>query len=421
MSSPGIFLSDNEDYNKILTDEQLRIQDPQTRDFADIKFKKIASSHHKYLQPSNAFYNFDNNTLNNVANPNYNTNTPEENHMSAQAFSLQEEINLSSMKSILDITKFKYATYTIKAPSVINTFQKSNKLSSSIIAHHLLFQINKRLLELGYSSNKHPFIFFNIDTLQELPSTTSNNLITMMRISRPHKIYNFTIEFSVSFELLEQQSSTTLSSTSLSSTLSPSTTSPIIKVKYDYITLKGINSDYKFDKYKKDKISAQHSTLTNTFNPDLDYNTEIEKVNDIIRENKKAYTRDPKYHSMYYENIMMYPNSGCFIKNRTNTITKLETENPIKCQSYWPEYGYNGVWDTKCQSNSDCPFYSEKYNTGKCDTMNGICEMPVGVTRIGYKQYLKDSKAKCAECPLDNPYCCYSSNKSSSDIEYKYI
>jgi hypothetical protein len=391
--SSGILFSDNKDYNKILTDEQLRIQEPQTRFLNDIKFKKINSQHYKYLKPFNAYYNFDEKTLNNLPNPNYNTNTLEDNHMTENAFSLQEEINLSSMKSILEITKFNFASYYIKAPSVISNIKNNNILSHNVIAHHLLFQINKRLLTLGYSSDKHPFSFFKINELQLLPSNESNKLNIMIRISRPHKIYNFTIEFSILYELEKKQ----------------------VKITYNYIILKGINSDYNFDKYKKDKISNKQSILSNTFNTDLDYENEFNKVNDIIRENKKAYSKNPKYHSMYYENVMLYPNSGCFIKDKTNTITKLNTENPIKCQSYWKDYGFNGVWDSKCKNNLECPFYSKIDGTGKCN--NGICEMPIGVTRIGYKKYLKDSKAKCANCPLDNPYCCYSNNK----IKYKYL
>jgi hypothetical protein len=395
MSSSGILFSDNEDYNKLLTDEQLLIQDPQTREFTEIKFKKIDSSHHKYLQPSNSYYNFDKDTLNHTPNPNYNTNTPEENHMAEQAFSLQEEINLSSMISILDITKFNYAKYTISAPSVIANFIMSSKISANIPAHHLLFQINKRLLELGYSSDKHSFSFFKIDTLQELPSKKSNQLIAMMRISRTNKIYNFTIEFSINYSLNKNS----------------------LIVKYDYITLKGINSDYEFDKYKKDTISQKHSIINHSFNSDLDYEKEFNKVNRIIRENKKAYTKDPMYHSKLYENIMLYPDNGCFIKNKTNSITKLETENPIRCKSYWSEYGYNGVWDSKCKSNKECPFYSAKQSRGGCDTKSGICEMPLGIVRIGFKKYLKDSKAKCKKCPIRNPYCCY----SKANPQYKFI
>jgi hypothetical protein len=378
----GIIFSDNEDYKKILNDK---------RKYEDIKLNEYSS---KYIQPSNVYYNFDKDIIEGKFNANYNANTLEENHMIEKAYSLQEEINLVSMKSILDIIKFNYAIYNISASSVISSLKKDSKIDINVLGHHLLFQINKRLLELGYSSDKHPFKFFKLDTIQEIEISKSNELIIMMRISRSNKIYNFTIEFSVSYELINDS----------------------IKVKYNYITLKGINSDYKFDKYKKDIISQKHSTINST-NTDLDYDKEFKKVNSIIRENKKAYTKEPLYHSKLYENIMLYPNNGCFIKNKTNSITKLETENPIQCQSYWPDYGYNGVWDSKCNSNNDCPFYSVKQNRGGCDSKSGICEMPLGVVRIGYKKYLKDTKPKCKKCLKSNPYCCY----SNKNPQYKFI
>jgi hypothetical protein len=51
--------------------------------------------------------------------------------------------------------------------------------------------------------------------------------------------------------------------------------------------------------------------------------------------------------------------------------------------------GYD-VWDGPCVSSFECPFF--RYNkvlkkyTGKC--VNGLCEMPLGYTRIGYTKYI---------------------------------
>lgn len=393
----GILFSDNEDYNKILTDEQLKIQDPQSREFKDLKFKKIDSEHHKHLLQSNAYYNFDKETLYHLPNANYNGNTLEENHMLEQAFSLQEEVNLATMKALLEITRFNNPTYNISAPSVISYITKNNKIDNNVIAHHLLFQLNKRILNVGLSSDKHPFSFYKIDELLSIEATQTKS-VNMIRISRTNKIYNFTIEFSVSYEIVKQ----------------PSTS---VKVTYNYIRLKGINSDYEFDKYKKDTISQSHSIIGHKFNSDLDYNAEFERVNDIIRENKKAYTKEPKFHSKIYENVMMYPDNGCFILDKDNTIKKLETENPLRCKSYWKEYGYNGVWDTKCKADTDCPFYSPGENRGGCDNKTGICDMPAGVTRIGFRKYLKGTKPKCDGCPVDNQYCC----NTQSTPDYKFI
>jgi hypothetical protein len=396
MTTPGILFSDNEDYNKLLTDKQLQIQDPQIREFKDLKFKKIGSDYYKYLLQSNAYYNFNKETLYHLPSSNYNGNTLEQNHMLEQAFSLQEEIPLNLMKAILDLIKFNYATYKISAPSTVKYVVDNNKIDTSVIAFHLLFQINKRLLIIKESSDKHPFKFYKLDKLVSIENEKgSGKSINMIRISRNNKVYNFTIEFAVSYNVSGSS----------------------IIVKYDYITLKGINSDYEFDKYKKDAISQKHSTLDNEFNPDLDYDKELESVNNIIRENRKAYSKDPLFHKKFYDNVMLYPNNGCFILDKDNTIKKLETENPIKCRSYWKEYGYNGVWDTKCKVNTDCPFYSPDEKRGGCDDKSGICDMPVGVTRIGYRKYLKTTEPKCDNCPVDNQYCCSTQSKPN----YKFI
>ena len=49
------------------------------------------------------------------------------------------------------------------------------------------------------------------------------------------------------------------------------------------------------------------------------------------------------------------------------------------------------VWDKKCQSNSECPFYQANKNypnqRGKCQR-DGTCEMPVGVLRVSYTKYM---------------------------------
>ena len=70
------------------------------------------------------------------------------------------------------------------------------------------------------------------------------------------------------------------------------------------------------------------------------------------------------------------------------------------------------VWDKRCSTNTDCPFYDANKGRGKCD--NGYCEMPLGVKQVGYTRYglNEDSYPYCHGCPdpLD-PNCCNESNK----------
>jgi hypothetical protein len=58
-----------------------------------------------------------------------------------------------------------------------------------------------------------------------------------------------------------------------------------------------------------------------------------------------------------------------------------------------------GVWDKTCQINAECPFYKSNKNYtntfGGCN--EGICEMPIGIRRLGNRYYDVDS-LKDAEC-----------------------
>lgn len=64
------------------------------------------------------------------------------------------------------------------------------------------------------------------------------------------------------------------------------------------------------------------------------------------------------------------------------------------------------LWDRMCKNNTDCPFFDEaKSYRGGCT--NGFCEMPVGVSRVGYTRYIQGDNSF--------PYCHQCKNFSSSN------
>lgn len=356
-----------------------------------------------------AFENPDNELLNNselINNSNYNGNTLEENRMIEQAYSLQKELTINDMMNILTTLKNKWDNFEIKSQIPDLKQEKKNNDLSRFISYHFLFQLNEYLLENSLSSDKHKFSFFKIDKIFYLNNNKNNNgtendfTSVAIRISRPDKIYNFTIE--IDYKLNEN------------------------KVNYINIKLIGINSDYIFTEYKKE-LAARDNAPVNNFNISDFVGNNTESVNNMLKEyeeiNKKInfnynlFSKDPVYHLNYSENVMLYPENGCFILDKNNYIKELEVQNPVRCKSYWEEYDFNGVWDTKCQSDSECPYYDDKRKVGGCDEKSGVCEFPVGATRIGYKKVLKGSKPKCADCPIADPYCCYSKEKK----EFKFI
>lgn len=78
-------------------------------------------------------------------------------------------------------------------------------------------------------------------------------------------------------------------------------------------------------------------------------------------------------------------------------------KNPIFCKSYHPEINQNGIWDSPCQVDNDCPFYKANKNYtnefGKCDKETGSCEMPLGIIPIGFTKYGK-LEPNCYNCDI---------------------
>ena len=107
---------------------------------------------------------------------------------------------------------------------------------------------------------------------------------------------------------------------------------------------------------------------------------------------------------------------ACFGNN--NIINKFE------CDSYYTKEGnekkYYSIWDKKCSSNNECPYYksNKKYNNNRGGCVNGYCELPIGVKRIGFTKYsdIEYNKPFCYECPdtTDLECCAQIANKNKS-------
>ena len=66
--------------------------------------------------------------------------------------------------------------------------------------------------------------------------------------------------------------------------------------------------------------------------------------------------------------------------------------------------------DKKCATNEECPYYkaNSKYPNERGGCLNGFCEFPVGVKRIGFTKYRDDSvnRALCYGCEDTSDYDC---------------
>lgn len=85
----------------------------------------------------------------------------------------------------------------------------------------------------------------------------------------------------------------------------------------------------------------------------------------------------------------------------------------LDCERSNDDYGrYEkpGVWDIPCKNNIECPFYKANKNYpndfGGC--VDGFCEMPIGVERLGVHKYANEQNAICRNCKESDYFndCC---------------
>jgi len=63
---------------------------------------------------------------------------------------------------------------------------------------------------------------------------------------------------------------------------------------------------------------------------------------------------------------------------------------------------YYSLWDKKCNTNDECPFYKAniKYNNERGGCKDGFCELPIGIKRLGFMKYDNEglNTPLCYEC-----------------------
>lgn len=333
---------------------------------------------------------------------NYNAGINEENHMLEQAFSLQREIPIATMNNVISSLKSKYHEYNITALSVYNSLKEQNKINYLVLCYHLLFQINEDLIEKKLSDEHHNFSFFELKKTILLNFDKEKKQIKFaINIARKDKIFDFTIE------ALTEVKAVSLTNVS----------GKKVVVKYVSLDLKGINSDYSFDRVKYDNQLPKNRGLLIDDTRKLNYLSALEKTNQIIENNYQTYGLNPKYQDEKSKKILLYPDYGCFnINNETHEVDELDTQNPLKCQSFWESENYrkNGIWDKKCKAHIECPFYQtgREGDLGGC--FDGVCEMPLGITRVGYKKYLASTLSQ-AETHVNGDY------RFLRDLEYESV
>ena len=117
----------------------------------------------------------------------------------------------------------------------------------------------------------------------------------------------------------------------------------------------------------------------------------------------------------YNTNNLSSGNYGCYGNNKI--------VNKFECDSYYTKEGnpkdYYSIWDKKCSTNEECPYYKKnsKYENNRGGCINGNCEFPVGVKRIGFTKYNDEeyNRPLCYNCQDTTDLNCCANIKDFQD------
>jgi hypothetical protein len=119
-----------------------------------------------------------------------------------------------------------------------------------------------------------------------------------------------------------------------------------------------------------------------------------------------------------YGGNIEFGNSGSYGCYGNNKIV-----NKFECDSYYTKEGnpkdYYSIWDKKCATNEECPYYKKntRYENSRGGCINGNCEFPVGVKKIGFTKYNDEeyNRALCYNCPDTTDLNCCANIKDFQD------
>jgi hypothetical protein len=172
-----------------------------------------------------------------------------------------------------------------------------------------------------------------------------------------------------------------------------------LKVFYPVIEYNRNTIQYYFNKYDDDTSYNIFLSNKKSLIPIMRY--------DIIQNIETFITR-LELPKDYLENIgRNYDNnSDEFVDGSYSCYGNKNITSKFECDSYYTKEGkvknYYSIWDKKCSTNEDCPYYkaNTKYDNDRGGCINGYCEFPVGVKRIGFTKYNNEeyNQPFCYEC-----------------------
>ena len=371
-------------------------------------------------------------------------------------FSMTDEFDFYQIYTLIKNLKNNIYSFTYKflpddQKTQIKSSEKLIAINSGAINNTDLELFNRLKLELISSFNSliiknglyvpyHPFQFFKIinsnmisnKIINNNSNNNSNNFVFTLTFAREYKFQQFIIYYDVDLISTKTDISTinytvNLNKVELIGIPIPkgiefhSNQKTNYKPSSDDTTINSnTNSNTNTDYYYKDQVSenstidvSQSSETSSRFNnPNLKY-IDITETGDMDNTMFDETSQSAKIESriMNVAKDQQFNNHKCY--GLVNGISQElpQYKNPIFCKSFHPEINQNGIWDSPCQVNNDCPFYKANKNYtnefGKCDKLSGQCEMPMGVVPIGFTKFGK-TEPNCYNCGanrLDSKCC----------------
>jgi hypothetical protein len=186
---------------------------------------------------------------------------------------------------------------------------------------------------------------------------------------------------------------------------------PVIKANYESVR-------FYFNKDTEDTTYDLYLNNDKMLLPIMNYDIVDNIENFITRlEMPKDYLEaiDESYEGSNSGNSGNSGNYGCYGNNKI--------VNKFECDSYYTKEGnpkdYYSIWDKKCAKNEECPYYKKntRYENSRGGCINGNCEFPVGVKKIGYTKYNDEeyNRALCYNCQDTTDLSCCANIKDFQD------
>lgn len=261
-----------------------------------------------------------------------------------------------------------------------NNLLKDHQIIIKSLLYHFILQFNIAVRNSNYDLPYHQWTNFSITDYQivkiQQHSELNLYLITfLVEVFRENKHYGFSIYLDMYYRA--EKNKIWISKSKLIGTVS--------------------QSDIVFKKFGNYNTNAAKKLDTYPI-------TEIDEsiLDDLYTKMQNFNYRDKNSQSLTYDfqsrDLDLNAGHKCF---KPDGLEYPDAKTSNACLSIDPVINKTGVWDKECKVNSDCPFFqaNKNYpnNFGGCKS--GKCELPVGMSVIGFKHYNKD-KPLCYNCKM---------------------